>query len=400
MRVVPMRTRGGERRPRRLRGIIGVFVGSMALLLLLTTAASAQSPTLTVAAAPTTSTAASASTATTTAAQTPAASGLIPPIVGLALLNPGWKTAQMVVQVWPEYDKRAVLVIMTFDLPAEVPLPATFKFAIPRGAEIAGIGEVDPNGDFTFNYADSYPPVEPGTDWDISTIQVQKYRSLQIDYYYDPGLPIGAGARSFPLLLQLPMDVTSLNLHVQQPARATDFNVQPAMQGTGAAQDGFTYAVASLSDAKSGSTFSYVVSYSKPDGDLSTSTNGTTGAKLNTSTVLLAVILVIVVVVGGVVIYLLFRRSGKAAPAGRKGSGQGRPKARATRTTPPPVATKAKKPAARVGSVAKDEGHAAGGEATGKAATGEAVTGYCLACGEELIKNARFCPNCGEAQGG
>jgi len=64
------------------------------------------------------------------------------------------------------------------------------------------------------------------------------------------------------------------------------------------------------------------------------------------------------------------------------------------------VATKAKKPAARVGSVAKDEGHAAGGEATGKAATGEAVTGYCLACGEELIKNARFCPNCGEAQGG
>ena len=388
-------------------------MGSMALLLLLTTAAAAQSPTLTVAAAPTTSTAASAgtattaatdalgtaTTATTAAAQTPVASGLIPPVLGLATLNPGWKTAQMVVQVWPEYDKRAVLVIMTFALPAEVPLPATFKFAVPTGAVIAGIGEVDPNGNFTFNYANSYPPVAPGTDWDIATIQVQKYRSLQIDYYYDPGLPVGAGPRSFPLLLQLPMDVTSLNLHVQQPARATDFNVQPAMQGTGAAQDGFTYAVASLSDAKAGSTFSYVVSYSKPDGELSTSTSETTGAKLNTSTVLLAVILVIVVLIGGVVIYLLFRRSGKAAPAKRQGSGQGRPKARATRTTPPPVAAKAKKPAARVESVAKDEGRAAGGEATGEAAGGEAVTGHCLACGEDLIKNARFCPNCGEAQG-
>jgi predicted RNA-binding Zn-ribbon protein involved in translation (DUF1610 family) len=384
----------------------------MALVLLLTTAALAQSPSLAVAAAPTTSTDASAGTvttaatdasgtATTAAAQTPAApAGLIPPVLGRATLNPGWKTAQMVVQVWPEYDKKAVLVIMTFDLPAEVPLPATFKFAVPTGAVVAGIGEVDPSGNYTFNYANSYPPVEPGTDWDIVTIQVQKYRSLQIDYYYDPGLPVGAGARSFPLLLQVPLDATALNLHVQQPARATDFNVQPAMQGTGAAQDGFTYAVATFSNVKAGSTFGYVVSYSKPDGDLSTSAGQTTGTKLNTGTVLLAVILVIVVVIGGVVIYLLYRRSGKAAPIKGQGSGQRRPKssrpARTTaRTTAPPVVTKPTKPAARAEKVAKDEEETATDEAPG----GGAVTGYCPACGEELIKNARFCPNCGEAQG-
>jgi zinc-ribbon domain len=412
MRVVPMRTKGGERRPRRLRGFIGIFAGGMALLLLLTTGALAQSPSVTVAAAATTSTdvsagtvttaaADSSGTVTTTAPQAPAATaGLIPPVAGRALLNPGWKTAQMVVQVWPEYDKNAVLVIMDFELPADVPLPATFKFAVPSGAVVAGIGEVDPKGNFTFNYANTYPPIQSGTDWDIVTIQVQKYRSLQIDYYYDPGLPVGAGPRSFPLLLQLPLDVTALNLHVQQPARATDFTVKPALQGSGAAQDGFTYAVAAFSDVKAGSTFGYLVSYNKPDGDLSISTSQATGAKLNTSTVLLAVILVIVVCIGGAVIYFLFRRGRKPTPATgqgpgqAKGQGQGRPKARPTRTAPPET-SKAKKPAAQAESAVEDADETAAGAAD----TGNAVTGHCPACGEELIKNARFCPNCGEAQG-
>jgi hypothetical protein len=411
MRVGPMRTERGERMPRRLPGVIVVVVGSIALLLLLTTGASAQSPSLT-AAAPTTSTAVSAGTVTTaapgalgtvtTAPQAPAGTaGLIPPVVGLATLNPRWKTAQMVVQVWPEYDKNAVLVIMDFALPADVPLPATFKFAVPSGAVIAGIGEVDPSNNFTFNYANTYPPIQSGTDWDIATIQVQKYRSLQIDYYYDPGLPVGAGPRSFPVLVQLPMDATSLNLHVQQPSRATEFNVQPAMQGSGAAQDGFTYAVAAFSDVKAGSTFGYVVSYNKPDGDLSTSAGQTTGTKLNTSTVLLAVILVIVVVVGGTVIYLLFRRGRRPASNKAQASAQGRPKARPSKTTTAPVAANAKKPAARREAAAKDEGNAAGADGPPReAAAGNAVTGHCPACGEELVKNARFCPNCGEAQGG
>ena len=54
----------------------------------------------------------------------------------------------MSVRIWPEYDVRAVLVLMNFSLPADVTLPATFKFAVPAGAQIAGIGEIDPTGQF------------------------------------------------------------------------------------------------------------------------------------------------------------------------------------------------------------------------------------------------------------
>jgi hypothetical protein len=328
-------------------------------------------------------------TVTTTVTSTPATStgsaAVVSPAAGFTPLNPGWKTDQIVVQVWPEYDENAVLVFMYFSLPAEVQLPATLKFAIPKGAVIAGIGEIDPNGSFKFNYADSYPPVEPGTDWDIATIQVQDYRSLQIDYYYDPGLPAAAGARSFPALLQLPLDAGSLNLHVQQPARATDFKVEPAMQGSGEANDGFTYSTATFSEVKAGSTLGYLISYSKPDGDPSTSDDHqSTAAELNTSTVLLAAILVIVVCIGGLVIYRLYRNAGRATQTKRPERPSTRPDSAA-----PPVATKGKRPAtnARNTATKRDEGN-----------RGEAVTRFCFACGEELTKKARYCPGCGESQ--
>src|SRR3990172_823921 len=164
------------------------------------------------------------STSSTTATSQTA---IVPPPASQLPLNPGWRTEQMEVRVLPEYDQKAVLVIVGFSLPADVTLPATLKFPIPTGATIAGVGEVDPNGNFKYNYADSYPPVETGSEWDIASIEVKNYRQLQIDYYYDPGLPQGAGQRSFPLLAQMPVDVGTLVMHVQQPARATDFAVQP-----------------------------------------------------------------------------------------------------------------------------------------------------------------------------
>jgi hypothetical protein len=270
-------------------------------------------------------------------------------------------------------------VIMDFSLPAEVQLPATLKFAVPRGALIAGIGEVDPNGGFKYNYANSYPPLLAGTDWDIATIQVQQFRSLQIDYYYDPGLPAGAGGRSFPLLFQVPLDATTLDLRVQEPARATDFKVQPFIQGSGKAQDGFTYAATTFPEVKAGSTLGYLVSYSKPDGDPSTNPTKSASAPVNTNNVLLAAILIIVVCVGGVVVYLLYRGAGRAAPT----KGRARPR---TRPGPaaPPVATKVKRPAANSPNVATNRG--------------QSGSRFCFACGDELVKKARYCASCGEAQ--
>jgi hypothetical protein len=396
---VPVIIGRGKHKPRCFPWIIGVLIGGLALSFLLAAAAPAQSSSPNVgiplnpptdASGPVTTTATSttapgqggaAPSVTASTAPDPAApagqAALVPPAAGFSPLNPGWKADQMEVQVWPEYDEKAVLVFMRFSLPAGVQLPATFKFAVPKGAVIAGIGEIDPNGSFKFNYANSYPPVEPGAKWDIATIQVQEFRSLQIDYYYDPGLPAGAGGRSFPLLLQLPVDVGTLNLDVQEPARATDFKVQPSLQGSGEHGDGFTYAVATFSDVKAGSTLGQLVSYSKPDGEPSAKPNQSAPTKTNTNTVLLAAILVIVVCVGGLFAYRLYRKAGRATQT------KGRPR---TRSGPPapPLADKGKRPTANTRNVTTNQG--------------KVVNRFCFACGEELPKKACYCPSCGGAQ--
>ncbi len=316
----------------------------------------------------------------------------------------------------PEYDEKAVLVIMGFSLPADVPLPATVKFPIPAGAIIGGIGEVDPNGTFTYNYANSYPSVEPGSEWDIATIEVKNYRQLQIDYYYDPGLPQEAGQRSFPLLAQMPVDVGTLLLHVQQPARATDFEVQPALQGSGQADDGFTYSVATYPEVKAGSTLGHLISYYKPDGGLSIDSDQSTPTQFNTSTVLLAAILVIVVIVGALVVYRLYSNPRSAnRQSGRAGA------RRSPAGTAPPVGTKRQRQAdkapkgpprraqlrrAQLRRVLTPKGVTPKDTATTELATtadpaterGDEAVEYCIACGEELTPESPFCPNCGEAR--
>jgi len=339
-------------------------------------AATTESTTAT--AAPSTSPAAASTTA---AGTSPADTGLVPPAGGYSPLNPGLKTDQMDVQVWPEYDQKAVLVFLSFSLPADVQLPATFKFAVPKGAVIAGIGERDPNGTFKYNYAGSYPPVEPGADWDIVTIQVKDFRALQIDYYYDPGIPAEAGPRSFPLLLQLPLDVDTMLLHVQQPARSTDFTVRPALQGSGSADDGFTYAVATFSGVEAGSTLGQVISYNKSDSGLSID-KAASGAstKISTNTVLLAAILVVVVGVGALVVYRLYRNTARTARA------KGRPSTRPGPTPRPAAAT-------RKSSATEARGRRQARDAAPDRSN--ANKSLCTECGEALGRNDQSCPSCG-----
>jgi len=372
------------------------LVLAVALLLILTGgSAQAWADTTTTAPAdqttisPTTTISSATTTAETDVVMETPPGAIIPLAEGQTPPNPGWTTDLFEVRVLPEYDEPAVLIILRFSLPETVSLPATVKLPIPSGSWIAGIGEIGPGGGFTYNYADSYPTVEPGARWDIASIVVSDYRDLQVDYYYDPGIPDGAGQRSFPLLVQLPVDADTLILHVQQPARSTDFLIEPALQDSGLSDDGFTYAVAAYTGLKSGDQLGNTVSYEKSDGSLSIE-GGTApeSSKVNTNTVLIAAILVVVVIVGGVVIYRLY-----AKPGAGKGNTKGR-----SRPRPAQPAPKAK------ASSRQASGGRPSGAKSSKAQTGKTTSSkvgnvdYCTACGEELDDRSRFCPNCGEAR--
>ena len=234
----------------------------------------------------------------------PGQTAIVPPAAVQVPLNPGWKTDQMDVRVMPEYDQKAVLVIVGFSLPADVPLPATLKFPIPAGAKITGIGEVDPNGNFTYNYTTSYPPVEPGTDWDIATIEVKNYRQLQIDYYYDPGLPQGAGQRSFPLLTQMPLDVGTVAAAraAARPGHRLQGRARPSRLGhrpTTASPTGWGRTPRSRPVVLWGTSSPTTIQMA---GFPRTRANPAR-TQVSTNTVLLAAILIVVICIGALVVY-------------------------------------------------------------------------------------------------
>jgi hypothetical protein len=208
--------------------------------------------------------------------------------------------------------------------------------------------------------------------------------------------------------------VGQLLLHVQQPARATDFKVEPALQGSGKADDGFTYWVGAYPEVKAGSTLGHLVSYNNPDGGLSTDSGESASTQVSTNTVLLAAILIVVIVVGAIVVYRLYFKSRKPDPkkgspkpqrtktvapppgaAKQRGPGAKDPKATSTSKAATPKTTATTKAAVTAEAAGTPEAAAAIDPATG---LDSAVPEYCVACGEELTTGSSFCPNCGEAR--
>ena len=220
-----------------------------------------------------------AATATTAAdassggtAGSAAAAVVTPPSAGFTPLNPGVKVASVDLQIWPEYDTRDVLVFMNLTLPADTKFPATFTYVVPTGARLAGIGEVDPSGTFTYNYNNGPPPTTVGQDGNIVTITLQKYPTVQVEWYYNPGVA-ASGARSFPVSVVIPVDTDLVNIAVQQPARSTGFTVEPPMGQPVASGDGFSYVSGTVPAIKAGSQVTTTISYTKSDNEPSNSTS-------------------------------------------------------------------------------------------------------------------------------
>src|SRR5680860_478644 len=143
------------------------------------------------------------------------------------------------VQVWPEYDQPQVLVLTEFALPQGTDLPVAFDMPIPKGAQVTALGEVDTQG----QYIDTGGPPEvdrTGEGWDIARIEVSEFPSVQVEYYYDPGLTL-EGTRQFEVVYELAGDAKEAGLAIQQPFLSEGFNLQPPLERITAGPDGFTY---------------------------------------------------------------------------------------------------------------------------------------------------------------
>ena len=172
------------------------------------------------------------------------------------------------VDLWPEFDRKEVLVIYHITLTATTSMPAQIALRIPKAAGSPyNLAMKDVDG---MLYNVKYDQTVDG-DW-LRISFTAPSAELQLEYY-DPSLARTGNNRSFSYRWSGDYRVRSMLVRIQQPVNASDFQLinSPLKLGAGSkADDGLTYYNVPIDGIiESGTPFGVQFGYSKPDDTLS-----------------------------------------------------------------------------------------------------------------------------------
>jgi hypothetical protein len=156
------------------------------------------------------------------------------------------------VELWPDYDQAAVLVLLTGTLPPNTPLPATLTLPLPEGAE--------------FNVAAYYTQDNILTDDGIAPLVSANQVTFTVPNgrfrveYYQPYTASNT-QRSFTFAWQSDIAVEAMAVTLQQPFTATGVTIIPAPTTVSERQDGLTYHVLPSQAVAAGEPYTVEISY-------------------------------------------------------------------------------------------------------------------------------------------
>jgi len=174
------------------------------------------------------------------------------------LRNPNLASLQ--IEIWPEYDRPAALVILRGAIAADAPLPADIRLRIPAssGGPSAAAYAATEGG----NLLNLEHQRTDASDFITLRLKVPE-RFFHIEFY-DP-LPAGAAERSYSYVWPGDMAVGQMRVIVQEPAAASNFSVQPNLDAAAAGQDGLRYRSGELGAQAAGKQLPIKVRYTKTD---------------------------------------------------------------------------------------------------------------------------------------
>ena len=215
------------------------------------------------------------------------------------------------VDLWPEYDRNAVLVIYRVTIAPGVELPARLALRIPAEAGSPNaVAERRADGRLV---TVEYERVVEGK-WALIEVTVSQ-PGLRIEYY-DRGIEREGPIRRLWYTWPGDYAVASVGVSVQQPAGARDLVVVPEASNIDAGSDGLLYHNLGLPRTAAGETFEIFVEYTKESDELTVealsrsspavaSAGGTTRAGPTVRWVLLAGTAVVAFVASGLVAWRL-----------------------------------------------------------------------------------------------
>ena len=185
-------------------------------------------------------------------------------------------------------------------LPDSAPLPAKVQLAVPKGAHVTWMGELD----FQTGGEQAIAPVAPVTkgDQDIYTVTMTKFHTIRAEFpmenpYKASTTATGTAVMTAALSYKPPSDLMFLYLGAEVPAGLPVMT--PGFEDAGAMPSGSHMYITTFSQVKAGQAYTATLTYAK---------SGKT--KDPTSPLVIIAIIALVVVVAALLFILLRKRFG------------------------------------------------------------------------------------------
>lgn len=266
------------------------------------------------------------------------------------------------VSLWPEYDDPRVLVIYEGEFYNDAPFPQPVAFPVPLGSEMNQVCALQPpNNDHLCQLYEIL--TEPGNLSVSYTLPIPTY---YLEYYWD-GIK-GQPEKSFAFQYVSPYAVDTLEIDVQQPLKATGFELAPPYASATSDGLGMKYFHYVFKDVKPGQVINIDASYSKSDDKPSVSGGQASGAGGSNSYIWIGIGAAIAVIAVG---FILFRRKPAVSRAQSRRDARIEAKRAVTHRTQRPATPGPSLPAPA------------------------AEVLFCSHCGAKLASKAAFCHLCG-----
>lgn len=184
--------------------------------------------------------------------------------VAPAQAQTGLEIEVLQIELWPEFDRAAMLVLLTGTLAPGTNLPAQVEVRIPAAA-----GE--PHA-VAYQSAEGSLLTAPFTTRTEGESVIVTLTSETLTFhleYYDPALTISGEVRSYAFDWTPSYAVRAAKVRIQHPVDSREVALLPAASGTTVGDYGLTYSVAELGALIAGQPVALTLSYQKSGGTLS-----------------------------------------------------------------------------------------------------------------------------------
>jgi len=175
--------------------------------------------------------------------------------------------SRFMVEVWPEFDQPAVLVINRVELAPDTELPAQLSFPVPGYIENMHAVAAEQDGALVDVNPDSIALSQQG-DRAVLTFSTSSL-NLQFEYYDPAILTIQDQIRQLEFEVSVPYDAETVVLQVQEPFQTEEFSMDPTPDDSFTSLDGLRYNKIELADVSSGETITLSASYQRATDELS-----------------------------------------------------------------------------------------------------------------------------------